>query len=203
MAELGYLVASVLFILGIKGMTHPRTAVRGNLMGAVGMLIAVLVTLISTGVPVYVWLTGMVVGTAGGVWLATNVQMTQMPQLVALFNGFGGIASVLVAGAEVLKDRTDSDAIWISGLAAGVAGLIGAVTFTGSLVAAAKLHEIRQFRQPFRIDGQQIINAALLVLGLILIFGMTDGSAMESDGYRAVSRSKTGVPSRTSPYRWL
>ena len=100
------MIAAVFFILGIKGMTHPRTAVRGNQLGAFGMLLAVLVVLV--GNQVVSWplaIIGMIVGSAGGVWLARTVQMTQMPQLVALFNGFGGIASVLVAAAEVLKNR--------------------------------------------------------------------------------------------------
>jgi len=122
----GYLVAAVLFILGIKGMTHPRTAVRGNLFGALGMLIAVVVTLLAGGVNYWLVFAGMLVGSAGGVWLANTVQMTQMPQLVALFNGFGGIASVLVAAAEVLKGTHG-----IGSFAAGLTGLIGSVTFTG------------------------------------------------------------------------
>src|SRR5688572_18823686 len=103
-ANLGYLVASVLFIFGIKGMTHPRTAVRGNLIGSLGMLLAVVATLglmfgrENLGMLLLVVLLGMAVGAAIGVYMATKVQMTQMPQLVALLNGFGGIASVMVAG---------------------------------------------------------------------------------------------------------
>lgn len=178
-ANLGYLVAAVLFILGIKGMTHPRTAVRGNLLGALGMLIAVLVTLANTGVSPIIWLAGILVGTAGGVWLARTVQMTQMPQLVALFNGFGGIASVLVAGAEVIRGPSPTTDIAVAGVAAGLAGLIGSVTFTGSLIAAAKLQELPQFKKPFSISGQQIINAVLLVVGLLLVLEMGDGSGWE------------------------
>ena len=102
LADLGYLVASVLFIFGIKGMTHPRTAVRGNLIGAIGMLVAVVVTLIKTDVSPAIWLGGMAVGTALGAWMAVRVQMTQMPQLVALFNGFGGMASLLVGWAALV-----------------------------------------------------------------------------------------------------
>ncbi|NOZ40892.1 MAG: NAD(P)(+) transhydrogenase (Re/Si-specific) subunit beta [Planctomycetes bacterium] len=166
----GYLVAAILFILGIKGMTHPRTAVRGNQLGAIGMLVAVVITLLAGGVNWSVVIIGMAVGTAGGVWLANTVQMTQMPQLVALFNGFGGIASVLVAGAEVLKG-TDS----VAAFAAGLTGLIGSVTFTGSLIAAGKLQELPQFKKPWSFSGQQAVCAALLALALLFAWGMTDG----------------------------
>jgi NAD(P) transhydrogenase subunit beta len=179
LADVGYLLAAVLFIFGIKGMTHPRTAVRGNLLGAVGMLLAVLVTLVVTHVPPWIWLAGMAVGSVGGVLLATKVQMTQMPQLVALFNGFGGIASVLVAGAEVLHPSSAGQNPQVAGLAAGLAGLIGAVTFTGSLVAAAKLQELPRFRKPWGFDGQQIVTGLMTLVGLVLVYGMIDGSGGE------------------------
>ena len=182
-ANFGYLVAAILFILGIKGMTHPRTAVRGNQLGALGMLIAVAVTLLAGGVNWAVVFVGMIVGTAGGTWLANKVQMTQMPQLVALFNGFGGIASVLVAGAEVIKGvggaGLDSAEIGIASFAAGLTGIIGSVTFTGSLIAAGKLQELPQFKQPWSFAGQQAVSAALLVLALLFTWGMTDGSGGE------------------------
>lgn len=172
----GYLVAAVLFVLGIKGMTHPRTAVRGNLLGALGMLLAVVVTLLKTDVSIYTLLAGMAVGTAGGVWLANKVQMTQMPQLVALFNGFGGIASVLVAGAEVLRNTPGEVDVRVAGLSAGLAGMIGAVTFTGSLIAAGKLHELPQFKKPMSFGGQQLLTAVLFAVGLALVVGMHDGT---------------------------
>jgi len=178
--NLGYLVAAVLFIVGIKGMTHPRTAVRGNLLGAVGMLIAVLIVLISsTDLNWYTIVAGILVGTAGGVWLALTVQMTQMPQLVALFNGFGGIASVLVAGAEVLRGPSPTADVRVTGIAAGLAGLIGAVTFTGSLVAAGKLQELPQFKKPLSFSGQQLLNAVLVAAGLVLVLEMADGTSWE------------------------
>jgi len=171
----GYLIAAVLFILGIKGMTHPRTAVRGNQLGALGMLIAVVVTLFANGVSWTIVILGMLIGSAGGVWLANTVQMTQMPQLVALFNGFGGIASVLVAAAEVLKGTSG-----VGSFAAGLTGLIGSVTFTGSLIAAGKLHELPQFKKPWSFGGQQVASAALLLLSLLLAWGMmTAGGGLE------------------------
>ncbi len=177
-ANLGYLIAAVLFIMGIKGMTHPRTAVRGNMLGALGMFIAVLVTLVSRDVSWSLIIVGIAVGTAGGTWLARTVEMTQMPQLVALFNGFGGIASVLVAGAELLKE-TPAENVVVAGIASGLTGLIGSVTFTGSLIAAGKLHELPQFKKPWSFDSQQIVCATLLVLALLLTWAMQDGTGIE------------------------
>jgi len=101
-ANIAYLVASVMFVFGIKGMTHPRTAVRGNLVSALAMLIAVVVTLLLGGLSYWVILAGLVVGASVGAFLAVKVEMTGMPQLVAVFNGFGGGASTFVAWAELI-----------------------------------------------------------------------------------------------------
>jgi NAD(P) transhydrogenase subunit beta len=174
---LAYLVAAVLFILGLKGLTHPRTAVRGNLLGASGMLLAVVVTLLAREI-VGFWLigAGLVIGAAVGGVLAVKIQMTAMPQLVALFNGFGGGASVLVAGAElvVLAGKAANQDTPIPGsgslvISAMLAGLIGAVTFWGSLVAFAKLQEFQAFKKPFDYPFQKEINVALAVLALLLV----------------------------------
>ena len=103
LVNLIYLGAAALFILGLKGLAHPRTAVRGNLMGATGMLIAVVVTLVDRRIVSYeVIVAGLVVGGLIGVALALKVPMTGMPQLIALFNGLGGGASALVAGAALV-----------------------------------------------------------------------------------------------------
>jgi H+-translocating NAD(P) transhydrogenase subunit beta len=139
--NLAYLVASLLFILGLKGLTHPRTAVRGNLAGAGGMLLAVVVTLLDRAIVSYeLIVAGLVVGTAAGIPMALRVPMTAMPQLVALFNGFGGGASVLVAGAALIETilvaTGFSTQVTVSIAASGI---VGAVTFWGSLVAFGKL----------------------------------------------------------------
>lgn len=138
--NLAYLVASVLFILGLKGLAHPRTAVRGNLMGALGMLIAIVATLTAQGIVGWAWVAGGVAaGAAIGAVLAIRIEMTAMPQLVALFNGFGGIASVFVAGAALhIGETMDLQA----SIATAASGLIGAVTFWGSLVAFGKLQDL-------------------------------------------------------------
>ncbi|MEM7273910.1 MAG: NAD(P)(+) transhydrogenase (Re/Si-specific) subunit beta [Actinomycetota bacterium] len=141
--QIGYLIAAALFILGLKGLARPRTAVRGNQLGASGMLLAIIVTLTDQAIVSYwVLLAGLVVGGAIGATLAVRVQMTGMPQLVALFNGFGGAASVLVGAASFVV-AIDLDEHTTDGSAATAATLaIGAVTFTGSLIAFAKLQEI-------------------------------------------------------------
>ena len=104
LVNLAYLVASVLFIFGLKGLTHPRTAVRGNIMGALGMFIAVVVTLVDQRIISYeLIIIGVIIGGLIGMVLAIKIEMTAMPQLVALFNGFGGGASVLVASAALIE----------------------------------------------------------------------------------------------------
>lgn len=164
-----YLVASILFIFGLKGLTHPRTAVRGNLLGATGMLIAVLATLTDKHIVSYeVIIAGIVVGAAIGATLAIKIQMTAMPELVALLNGFGGAASVLVAGAALIESGTVSEAPLLQlTIATAASGLIGAVTFWGSLVAFGKLQGLIN-ENAVLFSGQQAINAVLgiIVLGL-------------------------------------
>lgn len=137
-----YLVASVLFILGLKGLTHPRTAVRGNLLGALAMLLAVVVTLLDQRVVTFEYiLAGIVIGALIGSAFAARIPMTSMPELVAVFNGFGGIASVLVAGAA-LFEATDLGASSVRfTISTAASGIIGAVTFFGSLIAFLKLAE--------------------------------------------------------------
>ncbi len=175
--KLAYLVAAVLFILGLKGLTHPRTAVRGNLLGAAGMAVAIVATLMvgHHGLGWGLIVAGVVVGAAVGTYLAVKIEMKAMPQLVALFNGFGGAASVLVAGAELLTHTPLEEGIDPTVAAGLLAGLIGAVTFWGSLMAFAKLQELKAFKKPLEYPARQPINAllglivlALFVLGILV-----------------------------------
>ena len=173
--KLGYLISGVFFILGLKNMTHPRTAVRGNLLGAFGMLLAVLLALLGDKSVVRYELIaiGAVLGGLIGTAFAARVQMTAMPQLVAMFNGFGGGASVLVAGAELVKVSADESMqaqLVQQGMGSAVliaiaaSGSIGAITFWGSLIAFAKLQEIKAFRKPISLPGQQVINILLATI---------------------------------------
>tara|TARA_Y100000746_G_scaffold62715_1_gene51422 strand:+ start:1994 stop:3373 length:1380 start_codon:yes stop_codon:yes gene_type:complete len=138
--DLGYLVAAVLFIVGLKGLGRPRTAPRGNLMGATGMLIAVLVTLVDQSILSYQFLAiGLALGIGIGALLALRVQMTSMPELVALFNGFGGGASVLVAASSFIEINELGNSTGQIAVAAAVTSLVGATTLSGSMIAFGKL----------------------------------------------------------------
>lgn len=182
--DIAYLVAAVLFILGLKGLTHPRTAVRGNLLGASGMLLAVVVALLDRQIVDYRWIVaGLAVGAIVGALLAVRIQMTAMPQLVALFNGFGGAASVLVAGGQLATDYTPQIE---SLIATAVSGLIGAVTFSGSLVAFAKLQEFKWMKD-IRFPGQQAANVVLFVVCLVLGGAMVFASNYADMPYWAMS----------------
>jgi NAD(P) transhydrogenase subunit beta len=167
--NLAYLSASVCFILGLKGLTHPRTAVRGNTLGATGMLIAVVITLFDHAILSFeLILVGLVIGAAIGAVLALRIQMTAMPQMVALLNGFGGAASMLVAGAALLEMLAIDPALAWSAqftIATAASGLIGSVTFWGSLVAFGKL---QGYPLDLRLKGQQLINAILLIVAVAL-----------------------------------
>ena len=143
--NLTYLVAGVLFIQGLRDMTHPKTATRGNSISALAMMLAVLITVLWFEIlSPLVLAAALLVGGAVGAWLAVSVETTEMPQLVGLFNGFGGGASALVAGAELVDTFSAASGAFPTGLAASaaVAGIIGSVTFWGSLVAAGKLHGV-------------------------------------------------------------
>ncbi len=169
----GYLVAAVLFIFGLKGLTHPRTAVRGNLLGSCGMLLAIVITLTDQGIVGFeVILIGLVIGAAIGTVLAVKIEMTAMPELVALFNGFGGIASVLVAGAALIESTLNGGIPFVQvTVAIAASGLIGAVTFWGSLVAFGKLRGLIS-ENAVLFSGQQVINAILAIIALALSAGV-------------------------------
>ena len=138
-----YLVAAVLFILDLKWMAHPRTAVRGNRAGALGMALAIAVTLLSDR---YDWsyiLIGVAVGSIIGAVAAMRVKMTSMPELVGLFNGFGGAASILVAGSAIIAavaSRLGDTGLQMR-IATGASAVIGSISFFGRFVAFGMLVE--------------------------------------------------------------
>lgn len=176
--DLAYLVATVLFIFGLKGLTRPRTAVRGNLTGACAMLLAVVVTLFDQQVLTYgTILTGIVIGGAIGAVFATRVKMEQMPEMVALFNGFGGVASTFVAGAEFL--RTD-DATTDVAIATAASGLIGTVTLSGSLVAFAKLAEFKFMKSVRPLPMSNVVNGVLGAIALLLCILLVSNPATDT-----------------------
>ncbi len=160
-----YLIASILFIFGLKLLSSPKNAKRGNFISAIGMLIAIIATLISKEIIDYTWIiVGIVIGTFIGIISAKKVLMTNMPQMVAILNGFGGLASLLVGWAVYYNnfniDKFSSTTIFLS-------VLIGGVTFTGSVVAWAKLSE-KISGKPLLFTGQMILNFAVLLALIIL-----------------------------------
>jgi H+-translocating NAD(P) transhydrogenase subunit beta len=164
---LAYLISATCFILGLKNMAHPRSAVRGILVAAAGMSIAIITTLLDPRMSGYVLVSVGLLGGGGlGAYLALTVDIKAMPQMVGLLNGFGGGASALVAWADLqLNQGHTADAL----LAVGLSGLIGCVTFSGSLIAYAKLQELPQFKTPFSLPNQPLINAGLLLIAIALI----------------------------------
>ena len=147
--SLGYLIAAALFIFGLKKLGHPRTAPRGNQLGALGMLVAVVTTILDMQLAEAdaEWtliIAGLVIGSSIGYWMAVKVEMTGMPELVALFNGFGGAASALVALSETWRYIEGSALptglqLTVTMVAAGLSALVGWMTLTGSLLAMLKL----------------------------------------------------------------
>jgi len=195
--NLAYLVASVLFIFGIKGLTHPRTAVRGNLLGATGMLLAVVATLADEQVlgagalSLSHILAGVALGSAIGATLALKIQMTAMPQMVALLNAFGGGASALIAGAVLAEAGLPSVQTTVATV---VSGIVGSVTFWGSLVAFDKLQGGVLPDQPVHFTGQQLVNMLLCVgavgLGILVI---SDPADLAAYGWLIAVASVLGV----------
>ncbi len=171
--NLFYLAAAVLFILSLKGMTHPRTAVRGNLMGSAGMLLAIVVTLLDRRIVSFeIIVAGLVTGGLIGSIMAYRVGMNSIPQVVAIFNGFGGGASALAVGAaleEALKGGFVEQISPQFTVAAAASGLIGGVSFTGSAVAFAKLQGLIKER-PILLPGRHIINTMLTLVMVGLVF---------------------------------
>jgi len=191
--NLAYLVASMLFIVAFKLMTGPRTAVRGNILGSIGMAIAILAACFEKPVldsissngpwPIVLLTFGAIAGGVIGAIMALRYPMTGMPQMVALLNGFGGAASVLVAGAELASALTASrgtDPVaqlsaqanlspWTQfAIATAFTGFIGAVTFWGSLVAFAKLEELASFKKAWTDPRRHLINLGLAITLLLL-----------------------------------
>ena len=167
-----YVLASVLFILGIKKLSHPRTARNGNMLAFIGMMIAIVATLIAKHefeIDFQLIAIGIVIGIIIGAIFAIKVEMTQMPQMVAIFNGFGGGASALVAAAEFLKTGEITTFTLVTIV---LSVFIGTLTFTGSFIAFGKLQGFVS-GQPIVFSGQQIFNAlmamALLIIGAYLV----------------------------------
>ena len=164
-----YLLSSVLFIFGIKRLSHPRTARSGNLIASMGMLIAIITTLVVSDSLSYELIgIGIIIGAIIGAFFAMRVEMTQMPQMVAIFNGFGGIASALVAAAEFVNPSESfpyGEIFTYSTISLSL--FIGTLTFTGSFIAFGKLQGFVSGK-PIVFPGQQLLNGLIAssIIGL-------------------------------------
>lgn len=169
-----YLVAAILFILGLKGLSSPKSALRGNQLGAIGMLIAIIATLLDHQIVSY-WaiLISILIGSTIGVYVAKKVEMTSMPQMVALFNGLGGGSSLFVAGAAYLEAtqlivNTGEDQSLAWAVALLLSTIIGAITLSGSIIALMKLEGY--FEDAFQIPSHQnVLKAFAGVIGILFL----------------------------------
>ena len=180
LTALAYLIASVLFIMALRGLSSPETARGGNVYGMIGMAIAVITTVINPEVVSYSWiLTAMVIGGAIGAFIARRIAMTDMPQLVAAFHSLVGLAAVLVAAAAFYNPAAygiaDADGALklASRIEMGIGVVVGAITFSGSIIAFGKLQGIVT-GNPIVFPGQHALNAlmgAVIVL-LVVLFAI-------------------------------
>ena len=167
--NLFYLISAICFILGLKRLSHPKTARSGNFLAALGMLIAIAATLASSNVlDLKLIAIGVGIGSVIGILFATRVQMTEMPQMVAIFNGLGGAASAFVASSEFFK-------LDDLGIIVCISVFIGTLTFSGSFIAFGKLQGIISGRA-ITFSGQQILNAlmfaSIVALGFVQQLGI-------------------------------
>jgi len=163
-----YVLASVLFIFGIKRLSHPRTARSGNMIAAFGMLVAIITTLLINGNLDYKLITiGVIIGSIIGSFFAVRVEMTQMPQMVAIFNGFGGIASALIAASEFINPSGALSIFNLSTISFSV--FVGTLTFTGSFIAFGKLQGFISGK-PIVFTGQQILNGIFAITLIVLSY---------------------------------
>ncbi|MFT5393782.1 MAG: NAD(P) transhydrogenase subunit beta [Gammaproteobacteria bacterium] len=176
-----YIGASILFILSLGGLSHQETARRGNVYGIVGMVLAIVATALSGGVTEYqVLIPAVLIGVAIGVVIALRVAMTEMPQLVAILNSLVGVAAVLVALASYIEPAADLNRAELIVLEIEIylSVLIGAVTFTGSLVAFAKLHGILSGR-PLLLPGRNWMNLLCVIVLIWLAYEFVVGGSGE------------------------
>tara|TARA_Y100001934_G_scaffold154787_1_gene185450 strand:- start:1350 stop:2726 length:1377 start_codon:yes stop_codon:yes gene_type:complete len=158
--NVAYIIAAILFIMGIKMLGSASTAVRGNRISSLGMLLAVVVTLLRSGLDYQFIILGLIVGGIIGLIAAKRVQMTGMPELVALFNGFGGMASLLVGWSEFEKSLEFN---WFLYLVVCIAILIGGITFSGSIIAYLKLSG--------KIGGSAVVFPLQKFINLLIMAG--------------------------------
>jgi len=163
--DASYLLVAFLFIFGLKQMSSPVTARRGILWAGAGMLIATVVSFAYPGMHNYpLILAGIGVGSVAAWWSGKRVAMTDMPQMIALYNGMGGGAAAAIGAVELFGDKAHGSVLLALAV---IGGIIGAVSFSGSLIAFGKLQGL--IKRSWRFGGQQVLN--LVLLGVMLVFG--------------------------------
>lgn len=172
LVEAAYFIAAILFIIGLKQMSSPVTAKRGIVWAGIGMVLATVVTFVHPEISRNYVLMLVAIAIGGGVawYTGKRVAMTDMPQMIALYNGMGGGAAAAIAGVELLKHEPMSAGVQLLAVAGA---LIGTVAFSGSLVAFGKLQGIKSLRNALRFHNQQRINAALF--GVTVLLGLVIG----------------------------
>lgn len=176
---LAYLAAAVLFIVGLGGLAHPKTARQGNNAAMAGMAIAIITTLLMPGIHNFGWIfAGLVLGACIGIPIARSIAMTALPQLVALFHSFVGLAAVLVAGGMFVNEQAAGTLNTVLMIELFMGAWIGALTFSGSVLAFCKLQGIVSGK-PVQFAGQHYVNLgiALAMLAFGIVFVATESFA--------------------------
>jgi len=173
-----YLISASLFILGLKGLTHPSTARRGNYLAMTGMLLAIVATLFNPVVQNYsLILAGLAIGAVIGIMIAIKIDMKAMPQLVAAFHSLVGLTAVLVAIGTFTEHAASGQIDSVMLVELGIGSFIGAITFTGSLIAFGKLQGVLS-GNPIVFKGQHLLNLALGLLTLALVFQFSQSGSL-------------------------
>ena len=163
-----YIISSVLFVIGMKRLNSPKTARSGNLISSSAMFIAILVTILDNSTLKISWIIiGLIIGSTIGISMAKLVKMTAMPQMVALFNGFGGLASALVSSQEFTRIINIDNFSLYSGTTIIISIIVGTITFTGSIIAFLKLQELIT-TNPILIPLRNIFNLFLLLVTIAI-----------------------------------
>ena len=184
--NLAYVIAAILFILGIKKLSSPKTARNGNTIASIGMLIAIIATVVSFELLDFKLIViGMIIGSIIGATFAIRVQMTQMPQMVAIFNGFGGGASALVASAEYFNKFGTVDQTTFLTATIILSVFIGTLTLTGSFIAFGKLQGFISGK-PIVFPGQQAINGLLTLAVVVMGVSVCIGGGQEMNMFYGV-----------------
>src|SRR5712675_1969070 len=183
--QASYFVTAALFILGLKRMSSPVTARSGILWAGSGMLVATVVSFLYPGMTNYdLILAAIVVGGGLAWWSGKRVAMTDMPQMIALYNGMGGGAAAAIAAVELYRGESPG---YATSTLAAIGGFIGAVSFSGSLIAFAKLQGL--ITKSVRFSGQKFLNLAILLiavgLGTMVVSGINDSTAVVSAFFAA------------------